>query len=237
MLYLVKNYLLILSFAVVVQEICLLTSLASLALIVSSYQRYETQVQGGRHQVWQSKDRSLTNLLDETELNINLPQQRCRWIKVMEEDNPLGSCLSFSFWFFFLFGRILCLVIAYTFFPWVVLGVCIVHYVIFLIYILPTPQCKTGISIKIILAFMYIFCLIEVGIQFRKSRLLYSLYFFFTIIENISFTLLWVMLAKWSGNGYYYCLYLISISHGLAIFFIIIYLKYFKPQIKRIEAY
>ncbi|XP_066908961.1 XK-related protein 6 isoform X2 [Halyomorpha halys] len=219
-----------------VQVICLMTSLASLAWIAASYQRYETQVRGGRQQVWSSNDRSLTTLLNLSELDVNSQQQRSTGIKIMEEDNPIGSILLFTFWYFFLFGRILCLVIAFSFFPWAVLGVCLAHYLFNLAYILPTPRLSTLIPVKLILAFVYIFCLVEVRIQFRKSYLFYSLFFFFTIIENVSLTILWVFWAKWTGGWYYYYLYSIGISHGMATLFIVIYLKFFKPKIRRIQV-
>ncbi|BES88869.1 XK-related protein [Nesidiocoris tenuis] len=140
------------------QGLCILTSLMSLSLITTSYQRYETQAKGGRTRVWFKRDEDAVDSEEPTILLAAgatpagdvLPVRR-RWTKVMEEDNPIGKLVAFLFWFLFLLGRILALVLAGTFYPWIVLAVCAGHYAFTLLYILPSPDCKSSIPIKFLL--------------------------------------------------------------------------------------
>lgn len=215
----------------VVEAACVISSIMTLALVTSAYQRYETQVRGGRTQVWSCSDRSLSSL--NGELQVTSVQRR--WIKVMEEDNPVGRMISFAFWFLFIFVRIVALVLASLFFPWTVLAVCGVHYLFSLMYILPSPECTSSIPAKILLAAVYVFCLVEVRIHFRKSCLLYILFFTFSILENIALTLLWALWADWSEPYFYYCLSIIAVTQSLSIVFIFVYFKYFQPRVKRLE--
>uniref|UniRef100_A0A0A9Z9J6 XK-related protein n=1 Tax=Lygus hesperus TaxID=30085 RepID=A0A0A9Z9J6_LYGHE len=221
------------------QVLSIVTSLMSLSLVTTSYQRYETQAKGGRSRVWNVDQDTVdgeepTVLLASGTSGNGLPVRR-RWTKVMDEDNPIGKVAAFLFWFLFLLGRILALVIAAWFHPLIVLGVCAGHYFFTLLYILPSPDCKSSIPLKILMSFVFIFCLVEVGIQFRKSFLFYGLFFIFSCVENLSLTLLWVLWAKWEGFWYYYALYFMGLTHVLAIMFAGLYVKYFRPPIKRLK--
>lgn len=153
----------------------------------------------------------------------------------MEEDNPIGKLVAFLFWFLFLLGRILALVLAGTFYPWIVLAVCAGHYAFTLLYILPSPDCKSSIPIKFLLGFVFIFCLVEVGIQFRKSFLFYGLFFVFSCAENLVLTIVWMLWGRWTGFWYYYGVYLLIITHVIATIFAGIYVKYFRPPIQRLK--
>ncbi|XP_073988436.1 uncharacterized protein isoform X2 [Rhodnius prolixus] len=221
-----------------VQVACMISSLVTLSMITMSYQRYETQVNGGRQLVWPKKEETVDSapeflMLNQTGLEI---PRRKKWTKIMEEDDPLGKIVLFLFWFLFLLGRTLSLALAAIFCIWAVLGVCIAHYLCCLLYILPTPDCKTNILYKILISFLYIFCLIEVGIQFRKSHLFYILFFTFSFMENLALTILWAIWADWDGWWYHYALYLLGIAQILALTFLFFYFKYFQPTIRRIPT-
>ncbi|KAK9510831.1 hypothetical protein O3M35_005531 [Rhynocoris fuscipes] len=222
-----------------VQVLCILSSLITLSMTTMSYHRYETQVNGGRQEVWRKNYEDKVDSVPEMiPLNnfadITIPRRR-KWLKIMEEDDPLGKTVLFLFWFLFIFGRSLCLILAAVFYPWAVLGVCVAHYIFSFLYILPTPDWKSYIPLKLLLALLYIFCIIEVGIQLRKSYLFYTLFISFSFVENIALTLLWAIWANWDGWWYHYSLYLLGITHCLAIFFLFLYTKFFQPETKRIQ--
>ncbi|CAB0008424.1 unnamed protein product [Nesidiocoris tenuis] len=71
------------------QGLCILTSLMSLSLITTSYQRYETQAKGGRTRVWFKRDEDAVDSEEPTILLAAgatpagdvLPVRR-RWTKV-----------------------------------------------------------------------------------------------------------------------------------------------------------
>ncbi|XP_014251811.1 uncharacterized protein LOC106667976 isoform X2 [Cimex lectularius] len=222
------------------QAFGVIVSLLSLSLITTSYQRYETQAKGSRKRVWYKSEDSVENEEPRELLYVPpneevLPRRRS-WTKVMEEDNSLGKLVAFIFWFFFLLGRIVCLVMASLFFPWAVLGVCIAHYIFMFFFILPLTNCKTNVVTKILLSFVYIFCLIEVGIRFRKSQLFHNLFITFCIVENFSLSLLWALWGNWNNNWWYdYALYFMGITHFIALLFLFIYIKFFRPTIRRIQ--
>lgn len=156
-------------------------------------------------------------------------------LQVMDEDNPLGKVVAFLFWFLFLLGRILALVLAARFYPWIVAAICTIHYIFTFLYILPSPDCRSSIPVKIMMSFVFTFCLIEVGIQIRKSSLFYGLFFIFSSVENIGVTLIWMIWGSWSGFWYHSAIYVMIFTHVLAILFAAIYVRYFRPPIRRLE--
>jgi hypothetical protein len=229
----------------------MITSVGSLALATASYQRYESQCKGGRKRVWNKEDEEAAQkeLLEQRSVEgvegaedvdglrlggLSIPN-RVRWTKVMEPDDPIGKILAFCYWFLLLFGRCLCLVVAATFIPYAVLGVCIGHYIFSFLYILPSPQCKTSIPLKMLLGILYIFCLIEVGVKFRKSYLLYGLFFSSYFIENFVLTMVWVFGCTWDGNWYPYVLSVLLMTHVLGLLLAILYVQFFRPITTRLK--
>uniref|UniRef100_A0A0K8SCK5 XK-related protein n=1 Tax=Lygus hesperus TaxID=30085 RepID=A0A0K8SCK5_LYGHE len=80
------------------QVLSIVTSLMSLSLVTTSYQRYETQAKGGRSRVWNVDQDTVdgeepTVLLASGTSGNGLPVRR-RWTKVMDEDNPIGKVSS-----------------------------------------------------------------------------------------------------------------------------------------------
>lgn len=222
---------------------CLISSLVTLSLVTANYHRYESQAKGGRKRVLGNAPPDEQDAVDASEPNmrdnIRLPI-RSRWIKAMAEDVPLGKIILFFFWFNFILGRILCLGFAAYYYPFIVLSICVAHYILFFVYILPSPKFTASLPTKIFLPFIFIFCLIEVGIQFAKPGILYTLFYLVTIGENLGITLVWVIWANWrstEGNDYWYHygLYVIGTTHIIAFLFLVVYIRYYRPKVKRMR--
>lgn len=205
----------------IVQVICVLCSLATLAVVTSSYERYESQVDGGRHQVWGRPE-----------------YEQPQFNKAMDEDNPLGSLCLFLFWFFFLTARTVSLVLAGYFYPTVVLGVCAIHIILSFLYLLPSQGYKNSILFKIFLSILYVFSIIEVNVRLKNTNIFYALYYFLSVAENIGLTLLWALtVQKCPGSIYYHFFYFLAVTHVLAFLFLFIYTKFLKPKTREVIIY
>jgi len=223
-----------------IQVVGVLSSIASVALITASYQRYETQIRGKRRPVWKENPmlgnfESISKNEDDIDGNILPLPRQAKWVKTMEEDNPIGFIFAFLFWFLFLIGRCVCLVVAARFYPWVVLGVLVCHYILSLIYILPSPNFKESLAQKLAICFVFLFCLIEVGVTFKKALLWYTVVLIVTLLENLSLTLLWALWVHPSNWWYHYALFFLALDHAMAIIALLAYIKLFKPEIKKIN--
>lgn len=179
-------------------------------------------------------DNNSLSTFQPTSRMLELPTRRIP-TKGLEQDDIIGKTVSFLVWFLFLISRILALVSSLYFFPWIGLGFIVFQYSITLFIInkcfkiLP-PITTPTILIKMYLAFVFCFCLIEFKIKFRKIYVLYTIYFTIIIMENIVLNTLWYLLGEWDGWWYNYTYFLFLGCQTLCIICLFMYCHAFKPK-------
>ncbi|CAG9766530.1 unnamed protein product [Ceutorhynchus assimilis] len=125
--------------------------------------------------------------------NFNI--KRVTYIKGLQEDDMAGRTISFLWWFTFLLGRVLAISAFGYFFMKACIWLLISHVIIViavLFYDVKTDNIKRDKSVFFLfIGVIYIFCIIEFKIRFKKTNLIYMLYFGLTYLENIIMCLIW----------------------------------------------
>ena len=164
--------------------------------------------------------------------------KRKQCTKGLEEDDSVGKFVSFLWWFFFILPRVLSIAIFFEFFPFHLLGVLGVHYVLMLAYLFyyAKYQDATTFFVNLWLGLVYIFSVIEYRIKFKYADKWLVLYCTFVMMQNIALTLVWFFYGEWTGFWYYYAFSVTFISMGLCISSTAVYHTMFKPGKRRIYA-
>ncbi|XP_032678262.1 uncharacterized protein LOC116847406 isoform X1 [Odontomachus brunneus] len=158
--------------------------------------------------------------------------------KGLEEDDPVGKCLSFLWWFFFILARVLAIVVAYEFYSAYVIATLTVHYVVMLIYLFYYAKYYDVITffVNLWLGLVYIFSLIEYRVKFKYADKWTMPYYVFVIIQNITLTLTWFIHANWDGFWYTYVVYTICVCTVLCILSSAVYHSLYKPKKCRVYS-
>lgn len=158
--------------------------------------------------------------------------------KGLEEDDPVGKCLSFLWWFFFILARVLAIVVAYEFYPAYVMATLAVHYVVMLIYLFYYAKYYDVITffVNLWLGLVYIFSLIEYRVKFKYADKWTIPYYIFVIVQNMALTLTWFIHANWNGFWYTYVVYVICGCTALCILSSAVYHSLYKPKKCRVYS-
>lgn len=158
--------------------------------------------------------------------------------KGLEEDDPVGKCLSFLWWFFFILARVLAIVVAYEFYPAYVIATLTVHYVVMLIYLFYYAKYYDVITffVNLWLGLVYVFSLIEYRVKFKYADKWTMPYYVFVIIQNMALTLTWFIHANWDGFWYTYVVYTICVCTVLCILSSAVYHSLYKPKKCRVYS-
>lgn len=173
--------------------------------------------------------------ISEVNNTLKVPKRRSS-TKGLDEDDPVGKFLAFLWWFFFILARILSISTCYEFYPYYLLGVLSIHYIIMLIYLFCYAKYYDIITffINLWLGLVYIIGMIEYKIKFKYADKWLIPYYTLIFIQNTTLTLSWYLNADWNGFWYTAVVYTIFVSMLLCIASTLVYHVLFKPKKRRI---
>lgn len=158
-------------------------------------------------------------------------------VKGLPDDDMAGKVIAFCWWFCFLLARMLAIsAFAYFYLTDVIwlLGAHFVLVVALLVYDVRSDQVRINKAIFFIfIGLVYLFCLIEFKIKFKKTKFIYNGFFALVFTENIIMSLVW-----WCANletveddwWFKYIICLIIGCTGLSLISMLFYLKVNKPE-------
>ncbi|XP_046991205.1 uncharacterized protein LOC124596202 isoform X1 [Schistocerca americana] len=148
-----------------------------------------------------------------------------------ELDDPMGMCVSALYWFLFLLSRMLAIASFSQSFPFVAFGLCALQYVLTAIILLykNISQLEKVLA-RLSLSYIYLFCLIEFKIRFRRWLLSYIIYFLILNIEDVIITAIWFISIEMKGWWETYVLVLMCASMVLSMLTFVYYLCILKPK-------
>lgn len=153
--------------------------------------RETSVIDGPMRQVF--KQNTTLNERSETDFNIS----RVIYIKGLQDDDMAGKLVAFLWWFCFLLVRVLAISVFAYFFIKETLWLLLSHFAIvmaFLLYDVKHDEVKRAKAIFFVfIGLIYIFCIIEFKIKFKKATFIYYGYFVLVFIENFIMCLIWFL--------------------------------------------
>lgn len=158
-------------------------------------------------------------------------------IKGLPEDDIIGKSISFLWWFCFLLSRMLAISAFSYFYPTEILWLLSSHYILvvaLLLYDVRADEVRRAKAIFFIfIGFVYLFCLIEFKIKFKKPVFIYNGFFLMMFCENFVMTLVWwylnvdELVQDW---WFRYMFYMILGCSILSVSSMLFYIKILKPE-------
>lgn len=158
-------------------------------------------------------------------------------VKGMVDDDFAGKSIAILWWFTFLLARVLALsAFAYFYFVETIYLVSS-HYILViavLVYDVKSDSMNRGkLPFFIFLGYIYIFCIIEFKIKFKKATVLYYGYFFLVFFENITMCLIWFyqkLDTLQTDFWFKYIFYIVLLASVCSLSSMIFYMTINKPQ-------
>lgn len=178
--------------------------------------------------------RTVFRAVDETDL-FRLP--KIREIKGLPDDDMVGKVIAFFWWFSFLLARMVAISAFAYFYPSEIVWLLASHFVLvvaLLLYDAKSDEVRRAKAVFFVfIGLVYLFCLIEFKIKFKKTKFIYNGFFALVFTENIVMSLVW-----WFGNletveddwWFRYIMCLISGCTALSLLSMLFYLKVNKPE-------
>lgn len=158
-------------------------------------------------------------------------------IKGLPEDDMMGKAISFLWWFCFLLSRMLAISAFSYFYPTEILWLLSCHYIIvvaLLLYDVRADEVRRAKAIFFaFIGFVYLFCLIEFKIRFKKPAFIYNGFFLMMFCENFGITLFWWYLRVGDMEQdwwFRYMFYMIIGCTILSVISMLFYIKVLKPE-------
>lgn len=156
-------------------------------------------------------------------------------IKGIEQEDGVSKFVAFISWFLFLGSRMLALATFSFFYLNACTYICIVHYVVIVIFLMWNSW-HESLNRKIFyffLGYIYVFCIIEFKMKYRKVRLWYGLYFIIVTSENFVMTAIWFWSGLWAGDQAFWFNFMALAIIFSSVFSYLCFLIYFlilKPK-------
>lgn len=173
------------------------------------------------------------NRIDDSAVPI-MPTRK-KIISGIEQDDFIAKCVAFNAWILFLIMRMIALSTFSVFYPSACVYMCIVHYLIMLVALLNETKFQEKIEriyFYTFLAYIYVFCILEFKIKFRKPRYWYIGYVSFVLIQNLTITLIWYLMAEYETWWFKYIFIIIMLSFCYCVLCLLLYFCLLKPRDK-----
>lgn len=132
--------------------------------------------------------------VETTDQPLQLPTRRA-FRDGLEQDDFLGKSVSFAGWSFVLLQRMLALSAFAYFHPVACLILCASHYALMLIALLLLEarlrEKPERLAFYVFLAYVYVFCIVEFKVKFRRPRRTLLAYAVLVMLQNVSISLWW----------------------------------------------
>ncbi|XP_045471042.1 uncharacterized protein LOC123678194 [Harmonia axyridis] len=148
-----------------------------------------------------SRYRVRTSLSQETESSSqpDFNIRRVLFVKGLPEDDMAGKLIAFCWWWAFLLARILAILAFQYFYPIQVLYILVSHFILTLAILCYDAKSNSLTRSKamffLFVCYIYLFCIIEFKIRFRKAKFIYYGFFTLVYLEDLVMCLVW-----WYGD-------------------------------------
>lgn len=163
--------------------------------------------------------------------------RRVAVIKGLPQDDLAGKLVSFMWWFTFLLVRVLSLSAFFYFYSIATICSVLVHIIIIiaiLVYDVKSDEVKRS---KVVffgfLGLIYVFCVIEFKIKFKRAKIVYYCWFTIVYCQNFIMCMIW-----WFNNvddlknefWFRYILYIVIFYSMISLTCMLVYLNFYKPK-------
>lgn len=176
-----------------------------------------------------------TGISERTEPDFNV--SRVISIKGLEDDDLAGKLVATVWWFSFLLTRVLAISMSAYFFIRQTFYLICAHYcfiMLILFYDVKSDAIKRAkVIFFIFLSYVYIFCIIEFKIRFKKATSIYYGFFVIVFLENFGMCLTWyVDRIEYLENDFWYryAFYIVIIGTLTSFSSMVFYLIINKPS-------
>ncbi|KAK9879719.1 hypothetical protein WA026_006779 [Henosepilachna vigintioctopunctata] len=178
---------------------------------------------------------SSTSSNDCSEPDFNI--RRILYIKGLPEDDLAGKLIAFCWWSAFLLARVLAISAFQYFYPAQVLYILVAHFLLTLALLCYDAKSNEVTRSKAVfflfVCYIYLFCIIEFKIKFKKTYFIYFGFFSIVYLENFVMCMVW-----WYGNlksietdfWFKYCFYIIITCSICSFASMIFYFTINKPK-------
>lgn len=176
---------------------------------------------------------SPTSFSDETD--ILLPTRKTV-VDGIESDDLVAKFISFLGWVMFLLMRMISLSVFAVFYPAICAWICLGHYLFMILCLIN----ETRFQVKwqrtffyFILAYIYIFNLMEFKVKFKNIRQWYVGYFILVMAQNIVMTVVWYGFTEFLDSWWLEFMFLVILQSGImSLLCMLLYFFYLKPKDK-----
>ncbi|KAH8331567.1 hypothetical protein KR074_006430 [Drosophila pseudoananassae] len=151
----------------------------------------------------------------------------------IQQDDFAGRTVSFFGWIAFITMRMLALSTFCVFYPKAFFILVGVHYILMLSCLALETRCRgswTKTMFLLLLAYIYIFVLMEFRVCFKSIRLWYGGYLVLTLVENITMTSIWYGNEEWESWWFGFIAEWILYSGVLFVVTLIVYYWILRPK-------
>ncbi|XP_044266353.1 uncharacterized protein LOC123012471 [Tribolium madens] len=181
-------------------------------------------------------DGPLRKLYQETsEPDFNI--KRVAVIKGLPEDDLAGKLVAFCWWLCFLLVRILAISAFFFFYPNATIWLLLAHFLLvvaFLVYDVKSDDVKRAKALFFVfIGLIYIFCIIEFKIKFKKTKFMYYGYFSLVYLQNFIMCMVWwVHNVEDMHNDFWfrYIFYIVVVGSIISVLSMVLYLNINKPK-------
>jgi hypothetical protein len=154
----------------------------------------------------------------------------------IESDDIVAKFIAFLGWNFFLVMRLMSLSSFAVFHLDVCGWLCFSHYCLMLLMLINETRFQVKwqrTAFYGVLAYIFIFNLIEFKVKFKQIRTWYILYFLLVMIQNISMTVSWYCFEEFLDTWWFEFIFLVIVQSGImSIMCFLLYFCYLKPKDK-----
>lgn len=183
---------------------------------------------------------SPTSCSNNDEIDAILLPTRRELTESIEEDDIVAKFISFLGWMTFLLMRMLALSVFAVFYPEICGYICLGHYLLMLLALINETRFHVKwqrTAFYFILAYIYIFNLMEFKVKFKKVRRWYVWYFMLVFCQNVAMTIAWYGFTDFLDTWWFEFMFLSIIQSGLmSLMCFILYFYYLKPNEKLCEV-
>lgn len=145
---------------------------------------------------------------------VDMPRRR-KMIEGIEQEDFVAKAVAYTAWALFLFQRMVALSVFFHFYPWPCVYLCVGHYAAMLLLLFVETRFHEKIertAFYLFLAYVYVFCILEFKIKFRKPRRWFVGYVLLVMVQNLSITLVWYYGQDWESWWFEYLFAAVMLS-------------------------
>ncbi|KAG4080005.1 hypothetical protein HA402_006317 [Bradysia odoriphaga] len=165
-----------------------------------------------------------TNVKAADEVDFIMPSRK-KIIEGIEQEDIVAKSVAFTAWTFFLVMRMVSLSAFSVFYPLECVYLCVAHYLLMvacLFYETRFHEKIERIYFYLFLAYVYIFCILEFKIKFKRPRYWFALYTTLMLLQNLAITVAWYFFAEFESwwFGYMFAIIILSFCYSLLCFLV-----------------